>query len=168
MVLGFVAIPFALACLGLSFAQASPMPHMSQAVRDEARPAAAEISVGDLVYRVVEVDWRDELAFQTVRYDTRGAFLVVRYSVRNTGSRVTVLHEPRLEDTEGAVHEASWKGWVLPLSFDRFEAVVPGAERTFSVAFEVERRDGHIFIVETGGQAARLPLDLDPVDGPAV
>lgn len=165
MVFRAVAISFALACLGPSFAQASPV---SPAARGETRPGAVAAAVGDLVYRIVEVDWRDELAFQDVRYDTRGAFLVVRYSVRNTGSRVAVLREPRLEDAEGAVHEASWKGWVVPLSFERFEAVVPGTERTLSVAFEVERRDGHAFIAESGGQAARLPLDPGPAGDPAV
>jgi hypothetical protein len=124
---------------------------------------AAELRAGDIVYRVVETGWQDRLVFRDVRYETRDAFLVVRLAIRNEGGTVAMIRPPKVAHPEHGVFEASWKRWVLPLSFDRFETVTPGSERVFTLAYEVARDEGYR-LIEGGGGEIDLRSDA-PADG---
>lgn len=128
-----------------------------------ASAAAAEMRAGDIVYRIVDVGWQDRLAFRDVGYEAEDSFLVVRLAIRNEGSAVAMLRPPKLAHPEHGVFEASWKRWVLPLNFDRFEAVTPGSERVFTLAYEVTRDEGYR-LIEAGGEEIDLRSDI-PADG---
>ncbi|HEV7370341.1 hypothetical protein [Arenibaculum sp.] len=128
---------------------------------------ATELRAGSIVYRIVEVDWQDRLEFRDVVYETEDAFLVVRLAVRNDGTAVAVVKPPKVVHSEHGAVEASWKRWVLPLSFDRFEAVAPGSEKVFTLAFEVERDDGYR-LLEAGGGEVELLSDRPAAGDPMV
>lgn len=122
-------------------------------------PASGEtVKVGDLRVSVEQVERRHELRFDSVVYRPDESFLVVRFDVRNEGRQVRVLQAPDLRDDTGGMHRASWKGWILPFSFSRYEAVVPGTGRPFSVLFDVPAGGSYDLVMHDGDESAAIPL----------
>jgi hypothetical protein len=122
-------------------------------------PAAGEtVEVGDLRVSFQEVERRREISFGDVLYRPDEDFLVVRFEIRNEGGKVKVLRAPELLDGAGITHRASWKGWILPFSFSRYEALVPGTGRPFSVLFDVPAKGSYELVFHDGSESAGLPI----------
>lgn len=114
--------------------------------------------VGDLSVSVEGVERHREISFDDVLYRPDEDFLVIRLAIRNEGGRVKVLQAPELLDAGGTTYRASWKGWVLPFNFSRYEALVPGAGRPFSVLFDVPAEGAYKLVVRDGDESVELPV----------